>query len=387
MGLPVLSSHATNWKLDGTNFKLLYGAKKAEKKVPVFKLRASADDASLTWNQRLYASGKYAPYGKDNSATLFFGDGTNFDFSVTSPEGEEYEFTAEIDYVTPSPRRKIVDSPEKDKKEIDFQFKLVKGSINKFLEFASYYDPEKYSGDIASESTALARSAASFRNPSTWMWRGGSRMGNRGYYATFIHRGSDHGRPTQHVRLTSYCTRNNFPYRDGHHRECVRNHHFFRGIPTDEWQGWNFGATNAFRTHLVEFQLRRTKWNGSDFTESVLSGSNFGGAQFRDVTFNRARMLNTNFHGADMRGATFNGANISVRDWRGANLQDTDWINANVRRHRSERSTFQNADFTGANLTGAQFDRNLDFSGANFTDVICPNGTQSNGRVCDFANM
>ena len=104
MGLPVKSSHTTNWKLDGTNFKLLYGAKKAEKKVPVFKLRASADDASLTWNQRLYASGKYAPYGKDNSATLFFGDGTNFDFSVTSPEGEEYEFTAEIDYVTPSPR-------------------------------------------------------------------------------------------------------------------------------------------------------------------------------------------------------------------------------------------------------------------------------------------
>ena len=387
MGIPVPSSQATKWKLDGTNFKLLYGVKKAEKQVPVFKLRAAVDDASLTWKQNLYTSGKYAPYGKDNSATLFFDDGNKFDFAVTSPEGEKYEFTAEIDYVTPSPRYKVGEGSKK--KKIDFQFNLLEGSIDKFLEFASYYEPEKYSGDIASESTALARSAASFRNPSTWMWRGGSRMGNRGYTASFIHFGSDHGRPTQHVRLTSYCTRNNFPYRDGHHRECVRNHHFFRGIPTDEWSKlrWNFGATNAFRTHLVEFQMSHTKWNGSDFTESVLSGSNFAHTQFRDSTFNRARMLNTNFHRADMRGATFNNANITVRDWRGADLRDTDWIGANVRRHRNERSTFQNANFTGANLTGAQFDQNLDFSGANFTDVICPNGTPSNGNVCDWANM
>ena len=209
------------------------------------------------------------------------------------------------------------------------------------------------------------------------------------YSARFIHTGSDHGIPTQHVRLTSYCTRNNFPYRNGHHRECNGNHHFFKGMPRDEWSKlrWNFGATNAFRSHLVNFNLSHTQWNGSDFTEAVLSGSNFAHAKLRDITFNRARMRNVNLHKADARNSDFMSTDIRIRDGRWAQLQDTTWIGAKIKNQKGNTGGFAGANFTGADFRGAEVDQNINFSGAIFTDVICPNGTNSNGRVCDWGNM
>ena len=96
-----------------------------------------------------------------------------------------------------------------------------------------------------------------------------------------------------------------------------------------------------------------------DFSSAHLAFVDFSGANLKNANFEHADLYCANFYGADLEGATFRNSKVDAALFIKANLDGAKFNDAILRGSNFSEIDFGNrsADFSGANLTGANFYR------------------------------
>ncbi|NET68370.1 MAG: pentapeptide repeat-containing protein [Moorea sp. SIO1G6] len=156
--------------------------------------------------------------------------------------------------------------------------------------------------------------------------------------------------------------------------------------------------------HLPEIDFTDIRCDRADFSEAVLSNSEWTYGILDDTDFSRAcaqgmrliegRGTNSTFTKAKLPLAEFSSAELLICDFRAADLRCTYWKDADVQYSQFQKATLtlaqlpetflRGCSFQGANLTGAIFKNatlvDINFQGANLTgaDFRGANFTQVN---------
>lgn len=130
----------------------------------------------------------------------------------------------------------------------------------------------------------------------------------------------------------------------------------------EDFTGLDFSGADLSEIDLRYSDLRRTNLAGTDFQDAMLYGTRFCNASLRGADLRYCPMHESDFTGADLTDARFTAARAyrgvpNHTKWiitgyrsvsfKGANLTNADFTRANIR----------DADFTGAVMNGAVFDR------------------------------
>ncbi len=113
----------------------------------------------------------------------------------------------------------------------------------------------------------------------------------------------------------------------------------------------NLDRANLEEAYLRKAHLRKAILTSADLAEANLMGANLMGANLTEANFFKANLKGALFGGAKLKGAIFLEANLSGVHFKTTNLGDMDltWPYS------------MEADFTGANLTGAYYDSDTIF--------------------------
>jgi hypothetical protein len=124
------------------------------------------------------------------------------------------------------------------------------------------------------------------------------------------------------------------------------------------------------------------KLNGSDFTNTNLSNALLSGSDLSNSNFSGATIDLTSSH-VNFTGAKFTGAVMNTGAYlTDSNFSKADLAGVNLGSLHLEGSNFSGANFTGAtlgsvNLKGSTGLESATLSGVTWSDVSCPDGTNS----------
>lgn len=115
------------------------------------------------------------------------------------------------------------------------------------------------------------------------------------------------------------------------------------------------GAASTLNQGIVKTITRGVTLDGSDFSNSDLSGVSFQQSLIRNGKFQGTKLRAASFFDADLTGADFTGADMNQCNLELANLKD---------------AILRDAIITEAYISGATRLTNIDITGADFTDTL-----------------
>lgn len=112
-------------------------------------------------------------------------------------------------------------------------------------------------------------------------------------------------------------------------------------------------------------------------------------SRFKGKDISSAQLNKCSFDGVDLTGVIFKDAHFSSSGITNSNLTNADFSSLHMEQGGFNDSNLQNVNFSGANLesvkfTGAQNMTSANITGVTWSNVTCPDGTNSedNGSTC-----
>ena len=141
-------------------------------------------------------------------------------------------------------------------------------------------------------------------------------------------------------------------------------------------------SANLSHANFHNANLTNTNLDNANLSNATLSGLDLLNADLTGAKFTNANLSNTNLMGADLIGIEFANAILSDSDLSNADLSNAELSNAKLlNAYLSDANlsdaNLSNADLSGANLSGANLSNanfsNANLSGANFQEAILNN--------------
>ena len=112
-------------------------------------------------------------------------------------------------------------------------------------------------------------------------------------------------------------------------------------------------------------------------------------SRFKGKDFSSAMLNKCGFYGVDLTGVIFKDSALDAAGFANSNLTNSDFSTSKMNQAGFNNANLQNANFAGATLesvkfTGAQNMDTANLTGVTWTNVTCPDGTnsESNGATC-----
>lgn len=131
----------------------------------------------------------------------------------------------------------------------------------------------------------------------------------------------------------------------------------------EDFSGLDFSGADLSEIDLRYADLRRTALDGTDFQDSLLYGTRFCHASMRGADLRYCQIHEADFSGADLTDACFRTTTgyqgvPDTENWTLTGFRRINFQHANLTRADFCRTKIRDADFTGAVMDGARFDRN-----------------------------
>ncbi|MCI9080103.1 MAG: pentapeptide repeat-containing protein [Lachnospiraceae bacterium] len=128
----------------------------------------------------------------------------------------------------------------------------------------------------------------------------------------------------------------------------------------EDFSGLDFSGADLSEIDLRYSDLRNTKLSGTDFQDSMLFGTRFCNAVMKDADLRYCLVHEADFTGADLTGAKFTAAQAHAgvpnhNKWIITGYQRVSFRNACLKKADFQRTRIWDADFTGAVMDGALF--------------------------------
>ena len=130
----------------------------------------------------------------------------------------------------------------------------------------------------------------------------------------------------------------------------------------EDFSGLDFSGADLSEIDLRYSDLRNATLNGTDLQDSLLYGTRFCHANLRGADLRYCQIHEADFSGADLTDACLHATKgyrgvPDTKDWTLTGFRRINFQNANLTRADFSRTKIHDADFTGAIMDGAKFDR------------------------------